>query len=35
MVSDNDDIGSQASDETTNKGMAGEALIGMFLAEEP
>jgi hypothetical protein len=35
MVSDNNDISSQASDETTNKGIASEALIGMFLAKEP
>ncbi|KAH7108978.1 hypothetical protein EDB81DRAFT_673156 [Dactylonectria macrodidyma] len=35
LSSDNDDIGSQASDETTNEGMTGKALIRVFLAEEP
>ncbi|GFF25909.1 hypothetical protein IFM61606_09579 [Aspergillus udagawae] len=35
FASDNDDIGSLASDETTNEGMTGKALIGVFLSEEP
>lgn len=35
LPSDNDDIGSQASAETTNEGMTGKAHIRVFLAEEP
>ena len=35
LSSDNDDINSQASDRTTNAEMAGKALMGVFLAEEP
>lgn len=35
IASDNDDIGSQLSDETTNEGMTGKALIRVFLSEEP
>lgn len=35
LASDDDDIGSLASDETTNEGMTGKALIRVFLAEEP
>jgi hypothetical protein len=35
IVSDDDDVGSQASDETTSEGKIGKALLGIFLAEEP
>jgi hypothetical protein len=35
LPSDNDDINSQVSNETTYEGMAGKALIRVFLAEEP
>jgi hypothetical protein len=35
LPSDNDDTGSQASNETTNEEMAGKALLRVFLANEP
>ncbi|PNP54333.1 hypothetical protein THARTR1_05540 [Trichoderma harzianum] len=35
VVSEGDDIRSQASDATTNEGMTGKALIRAFLAEQP
>ena len=35
LISENDDIGSQLSIETTKAGLTGAALIGVFLAENP
>ncbi|KAJ4159125.1 uncharacterized protein LMH87_008039 [Akanthomyces muscarius] len=35
LASDDDDIGSQVSAETTTEGMSGQALIRKFLCEEP
>lgn len=35
LASDDDDIGSQVSAETTTEGMTGQALIRKFLCEEP
>lgn len=35
LPSDDDDIGSLVSNETTNEGLTGKALMRVFLAEEP